>query len=151
MKLPYREGSVFLVPLSGGGYARGVVARAAPKGKILLGYFFGPRLSSGEAGTSAELRPSDAVLRVRFGDLGLIRGEWPVLGVLPSWSRSEWPMLQFVRRDPLGKMKPRLVEYSDEDPSRRLTERVVEDDAGLQPDSLSGYGAVSTIPDNLLQ
>ena len=60
-------------------------------------------------------------------------------------------MLQFVRRDPLGKIKPRLVEYSDEDPSRRLTERVVEDDAGLQPDSLSGYGAVSTILDNLLQ
>jgi hypothetical protein len=41
MKLPYSEGSVFLVPLRKGGYARGVVARASPKGKGLLGYFFG--------------------------------------------------------------------------------------------------------------
>ena len=46
MKLPYSEGSVFLVPLRNGGYARGVVARATGEGKGLFGYFFGPRLAS---------------------------------------------------------------------------------------------------------
>ena len=42
MKLPYSEGSVFLVPLTDGGYARGVVARSGPKGKVLFGYILGP-------------------------------------------------------------------------------------------------------------
>jgi hypothetical protein len=151
MKLPYSEGSVFLVPLRGGGYARGVVVRAAPKGKILLGYFFGPRLVSKDEWTLDGLRPGDAVLRVRFGDLGLIRGDWQILGIIPGWNRSEWPMSQFVRRDPLGQLRPKLIEYSDDDPSRQLTERLIDNDAGLQSDSLSGYGAVSIMLDDLLR
>lgn len=142
MKLPYSEGSAFLVPLKNGGYARGVVARSAPKGRILLGYFFGPRLELNTAGALTDLDPSKAILRIRFGDLGLINKEWPVIGSVPNWNRSEWPMPDFVRRDPLGKMKARLVRYSDDDPSCRKVECPIEDDSGLATDSLSGYGAV---------
>ncbi len=75
MKLPYSEGCVFLVPLREGGYARGVVARAAPQGKVLFGYFFGPRIDSVGKIALEDLVPGNEVLRVRFGDLGLIEGK----------------------------------------------------------------------------
>jgi len=141
-KLPYTEGSVFLVPLRKGGYARGVVARASPKGKGLLGYFFGPRLGSAEEGNTNALNPGDAMLRVIFGDLGLINGEWVILGKVPDWDRTEWPMPDFVRRDPVGSRKPMLVRYSDDDPMRIEAEFPIEDDSGLAVDSAYGYGAV---------
>ena len=141
-KLPYVEGSVILVPLRNGGFARGVVARATKKGKGLFGYFFGPRLASPKDATLDGLDPDKAILRLRFGDLGLINGEWPVLGEVPNWDRAEWPMPDFVRRDPLGVLKPRLVRYSDDDPNHIEAEYIIDDDAGMPTDSASGYGAV---------
>jgi hypothetical protein len=142
MKLPYSEGSVFLVPLRKGGYARGVVARASPRGKGLLGYFFGPRLPSADTAKVDDLDPSTATLCVIFGDLGLINGEWQILGIVPNWDRTQWPMPDFVRRDPLGRRKPMLVRYSDKDPMRIEAEFPVDDDSGLATDSAYGYGAV---------
>lgn len=149
MKLPYSEGSAFLVPLSNGGYARGVVARTAPKGKILLGYFFGPRLEAADPDLK-HFKAREAILCARFGDLGLIEGHWPILGNLPIWKRSEWSMPDFVRRDLLGKLKPKLVRYSDDDPSQPIGEYAVDDTAGLANDSLSGYKAVEAKLDKLL-
>ena len=142
MKLPYSEGTVFLVPLRNGGYARGVVARATREGKGLFGYFFGPRLASPAVATLDGLDPGKATLRLIFGDLGLMNGEWAVLGTVPDWDRSKWPMPDFVRRDPLGKRKPVLVRRSDTDPMRVEAEYAIEDDSGLATDALSGYGAV---------
>ena len=142
MKLPYSEGSAFLVPLRTGGYARGVVARSGPNGKGLLGYFFGPRLSSPDCGTLGDLHPEDALLRIRFGDLGLIKGKWPICGHIPGWRRIDWPMPDFVRRDPLDNLKPRLVRYSDMDPMRIEGEYQIDDDRGLATDGSYGYGAV---------
>jgi hypothetical protein len=89
MKLPYSEGSVFLVPLRNGGYARGVVARATAKGKTLFGYFFGPRIESTGSTVLDDLNPANATLRIRFGDLGLINGAWPLLGRIPNWDRAD--------------------------------------------------------------
>lgn len=37
--LVYNEGSLFVMPLGNGGYARGVVAGAAPRGTVLFGCF----------------------------------------------------------------------------------------------------------------
>src|SRR2546427_613319 len=108
MTLPYSEGTVFFVPLRKGGYARGVVARASREGKVLLGYFFGPRLPSADVTECGDLDPAKAILRLRFGDLGLINGEWPIRGRVPGWDRSRWPMPHFVRKDPLGRKRPVL-------------------------------------------
>lgn len=150
MRLPYSEGSVFLVPLRGKGYARGVIARAAPGGKVLFGYFFSPRLPSADEADMVGLDPDEALLCLRFGDLGIIKKEWPILGGLSDWDRSAWPMPRFVRRDPLGKLKPRIVEYSDTDPNLVTGEWVVEGETDLPTNSLSGYQAVSIKLDNLL-
>jgi hypothetical protein len=115
---------------------------AAPEGKVLLGYFFGPRLESKTPVELDDLDPAKALLRVRFGDLGLINGEWPVLGTIPEWNPAQWPMPWFVQRDPLGKMKPKLVRYSDRDPNHEESEEPVDNDSGLEPDSRYGSGAV---------
>lgn len=117
---------------------------------MLLGYFFGPRLSSADEADLVGLEPNRALLCLRFGDLGIIREEWLLLGRLSDWDRSAWRMPRFVRRDPLGKLKPRLVEYSDNDPNHVVGEWVVEDETDLPTNSLSGSQAVSIKLDNLL-
>jgi hypothetical protein len=141
MNLPYTEGSVFLVPLRGGCYARGVVARAAPKGGVLYGYFFGPPLRSCDAVPVDDLGATTAVLKLRFGDLGLMNSEWLVRGTIPSWDRTQWPMSDFVRRNPLTQ-KAVLVRYSDDNPNKITAERPCDATLDLPTDSLSGYRAV---------
>ncbi|MBR1154211.1 hypothetical protein JQ575_26770 [Bradyrhizobium sp. JYMT SZCCT0428] len=133
---------MFIVPLERGGAARGVVARTASEGRLLFGYFFGPRLPSKAKADLAGLEPGNAVLRLRFGDLGLLKGLWPVIGKLPDWNPAKWPMSSAVRRDPLGIRRPVLVRYDDNDPSKVLSEEILENDNDLPSDGLAGYGFV---------
>jgi hypothetical protein len=149
MRLPYSEGSVFLVPLRNGGYARGVVARSGKKGKVLLGYFFGPKLISTDSVPLNDLIANNAVLCIRFGDLGLINGEWSIIGMVPNWERSKWPMPDLIRRDELSK-KAWLVHYSDDDPNYIEAEYPTDFESKLGRDSMSGYGAVEFVLTKLL-
>jgi immunity protein 26 of polymorphic toxin system len=149
-KLPYSEGSVFLVPLTRGGYARGVVARASPKGRILFGYFFGPRLTSTDTVEFDDLDPAWAILRVMFGDLGLINGNWPVRGQLSNWDRSWWRMPDFAVGQLLEPRAPTLIRYSDTDPARVEASYRIKDDTGMPVDGLYGADAVVTKLANLL-
>lgn len=149
MKINYREGSVFLVPLKEG-FARGVVARTAPKGKIAFGYFFGPRLDASGNAELEGLDPEAAALTLFFGDLGLVKGHWPILGEVSDWDRARWPLRDVVRRDPLGKLKPILVRYDDSDPSKVLSETPIEEDNDLLDDGLAGYGYVEARLSKLL-
>jgi hypothetical protein len=45
------------------------------------------------------LKPEDAVLVGRFGDLGLIKDRWRVVGPQPGFRRVDWPMPVFVSHD----------------------------------------------------
>lgn len=95
--LNYSEGTLFAVPLRDGGFGWGVISRLNGEG-VALGYFFGPRYQTLEA-LKVQLNPSPqkAVLFGRFGDLGLVKGTWPILENLSNWRREEWPMPAFVR------------------------------------------------------
>ena len=87
----YKEGDLFAVPLPDGGYAIGIVARAARKRNkgILLGYFFGSRRSEiPSIHELTTLTPKDAVYVCRLGDLGLFNGTWSVIGQLPGWNKT---------------------------------------------------------------
>jgi hypothetical protein len=148
--LPYSEGTAFAVPLRSGGFARGVVARAAPDGRVLFGYFFGPKLESPEDAVMDDLKPENSILSLIFGDLGLINGEWRIVGSFPQWNRDLWPMPDFVRRDPIMKRAWR-VRYSDSDPSRLESEEPIAFDTNLPPNTSSGYGAVELKLTRLLQ
>ena len=143
-KLPYSEGTVFLVPLETGGYARGIVARATKKGGGLLGYFFGPPLDSPSEVRLGDLEASNAILCVHCGDLGLINGDWPVVAQLPRWDRAQWPVPCFVRRDPLSRKAWKVV-YSDNDPNEVVAEYPTDYDSDLPPNAAYGYEAVETV------
>jgi hypothetical protein len=151
MKILYSEGSVFRLPLRDQGYARGVIARLAKRGRAPFGYFFGPRLSLQDEVRLDDLRPDRAILRVMFGELGLLNGEWTLHGKVPNWNRAEWPMPDFVVRDPLGFRKPLLVRYSDTDPTRVEAQYEIDDDRGMPTESTSGYGAVEITMTKLLR
>jgi hypothetical protein len=98
-KLPYKKGTWFLVPLRTQGYAMGLVARMNGKGGI-FGYFFAPVIAGPSVATIPHgFRPQDAVFYGRFGDLGLINGEWTVLGEKDDWDEKDWKMPPFVRVD----------------------------------------------------
>lgn len=132
MDLPYQEGSVFVLPLRSGGYARGVVARMSPDGNVSFGYFFGPPLSSTDSVSLDDLNPSNAVLRVRFGELGLINGEWQVVGTICDWNRDSWPMPTELR-------------------TRPVYEHGVDDDPEIECDGLYGHVAVENTLSKLLK
>lgn len=149
-RLPYREGDWFAVPLAGGGYGIGLAARSSRRGKILLGYFFGPRRST-PPGLPDLLRltPGEAVAVELFGDLGLIEGQWPVLGSTPDWDRGRWPMPAFGSVE--GNTGYR-VEYPDDNPAAapRLTRISAQEASRLPEDRLQGAEAMAILLDRTL-
>lgn len=145
-ELPYDEGDLFAVPLPGGGYAVGVVARMDRKG-VLLAYFFGPRSERlPPLPHLGEVRALDAILVQRLGDVGLVDGDWPIIGHLPSWRREEWPMPAFGRHEELTDRYFR-VEYADDDPNRSPDEsQISANEFGRLPeDGLAGFRFVETV------
>ena len=58
-----------------------------------------------------------------------------------GWSRSAWPMPDFVRREPISK-QAWIVRYSDADPLAIIEERPTDYDSKLDTDAAFGYGAV---------
>jgi hypothetical protein len=138
-RINYKEGDWFAVPLRDGGYAVGLVARMNGKG-IVLGYFFGPRRSEPPSlGELANLAPEEAIDVSMFGDLGLIRKEWPPIGAGPGWDRDRWPIPGFGRG--LGELYLR-IEYGEDLSSERQTRISLEELRRLPEDGLSGAGAV---------
>lgn len=135
---------MFGVPLDTGKFALGLAARVAPKGKVLLGYFFGvvcrqlPTLSD-----VPQLNKENAVFVALFGDLGLYKGLWPVIGHLDPWEPQAWPMPMFVRTDVISGEKL-LVQYADHDPSTVIDEMLIsrKKAPGLPEDDLWGCGAI---------
>jgi hypothetical protein len=151
VKMNYREGDWFAVPLRDDGFAVGVVARANPKA-ALLGYFFGPRLS--EVPTLEEvgdLRPADAVLVAKFGHLGLTGGTWPVIGRIENWDRTAWPMPVFVRYEELSGRSFKVF-YDDDDPNKLIREEQVSPGKAEQgpKDGLMGAGFAEKVLTTLL-
>lgn len=97
------------------------------------------------------LRREDALLVVNVGDLGLLNGEWKVIGHQPGWRRADWPMPLFTTID-----GPRLYlcKYDEDDPSRLVhrehTTQEAADQAGAIPRDIYGYKALSLALDKLL-
>lgn len=147
----YEEGDCFAVPLSSGGYATCLLARIAPGGRVLFGYFFGPRRTESGDVNLELLSRSDAILTARFGDLGIVDGSWRRLGTRLSFRRDEWPMPVFVRQTPIERQWIE-VHYRDENPNSRPLERPISADraAALPRDGLLGAVAVSRVLDSIL-
>lgn len=134
----------------GGGYGVGVVARHDGRGGV-IGYLFS--LRSDDVTSLADvagLQPSDAIRVMRFGDLGLIKGHWPILGKLDGWRPEDWPIPAFGRREPTGRAF--RVIYVAEDLRGPVREEPISDEEcdRLPCDALSGAGAVELVLTQLL-
>lgn len=139
-KLPYKEGDWYAVPLQTGGYCLGVVARADGRGRV-LGYFFGPpRTQVPTQEDTQGLWADDAKLIAMFGDLGLLRGEWPIVGPSADWERGCWPVPAFARTNLMGQ-SCRVV-YDDG--LQRVGETPARPEAlrGLPEDAACGYVSI---------
>jgi hypothetical protein len=115
-----QEGTVLLIPLRGG-HGVGVVSRVqqGPGANGIWCYFYVfPRRPT--LAELAALRPEEAALHALTGELGLKKGgTWQILGHLPSWDRTRWPMLERVRAGTTA------VRYDDHDPTVEISTRPV--------------------------
>lgn len=144
----YKEGQWFAVPLPNGGYGLGIIVRGSYRTKGGLGYFFGPIYDAIPLPQETFLKNKDnAILIRRFGDLGIINGEWPLISDGKPFSREEWPVPLFHIVLPFPEGKATIVKYSqDYSGSERPihTENVLltEDIAKLPENILSGSKAL---------
>lgn len=142
--MPYKVGDWFAVPLRDGKrYAIGRIARVAPRGKIIFCYFFGPPLDKvPRADQIPEASPQAAVFAARCGDLGLMKGEWPIIGS-SRWDPNLWKMPTFTRTESISGATFEVT-YDEDDPSSEVGERRIDpkSSAGLNKGDLFGYGAV---------
>ena len=117
-KIKYSEGQWFAVTLPGGGYALGIIVRGNYRTKGGLGYFFGPRYSNVPIGVDTLSKDKDNSIHIGFfSDLGIIRGEWPLISGGKPFSREDWPVPFFRRLDPIRKGLAFLVEYDQNFPA----------------------------------
>ena len=143
-RILYNEGEWFAIPLTNGGYAIGIIARKARRG-ALMGYFFGPRRDQIPTVSSlADIQPQDALCISMFGDLGILYGDWPIIGASRQWDRTKWPVPDFGRIDSINPAVGYRTTYNDNDISQTLREvRVSAEEANaLPPDILSGWLAM---------
>lgn len=135
------NGTLFAVPLRTIGFGVGLVARNNGKG-LAFGYFFGPMVREPSDANVSDLHPRRAVYAGQFGDLGLVKGTWPILGTLPSWDPELWPFPPLVRVDS-SSGRAWLSAY-DERSFVCREEREVEVGAAENyvADGVMGYGAV---------
>jgi hypothetical protein len=149
-KLPYAEGSVFGVPLrKGQGWALGVFVSFAKSKKGGLGAFFGPPQSTKPTSIPDHLDPSKAVASCQFGDLGLINGEWPVLGTLPNWTKGKWAVRRYHHYDDTDDewwIRDYTDDYQFVSQSRTTKENALQ----YPEDGVFGYGAVEIMLTQLL-
>jgi hypothetical protein len=139
-----KEGRVFAIPLEHTGFGIGVVARASRSG-VTLGYFYGDTFGTAQdaAKRIPFLRAKGSILVALFGDLGIRRGKWPLIGAITPWSPELWPVPKFRRVDAMGE-KAWIVERDPSNVSRTAseTEINVADCQELPDEALYGYQAM---------
>jgi hypothetical protein len=129
----------------------GVVARKPKGGKILLGYFFGPRRVEIPHPDEIEtLKVGDATLVGLFGDLGLINGSWTLVpGPARLWNRADWPIPPLARMDATSS-RASIIEYSDDLKEVLSTPTDAGIAAKLFKDGVMGIGFVEAILEKTL-
>lgn len=144
----YNEGQWFAVPLKQEGYALGIIVRGSYRTKGGLGYFFGPKYESVPSGAETYLKNKDnSILICHFGDLGIIKGQWPLIHESKPYKRNDWPVPLFHRILPLPEGKVVIVEYRQdysgiEPPIRETIAAIDEEILKFPKDVFSGSKAI---------
>lgn len=145
-RVSYKEGDWVGVPLPRGGYGLGIVARKS-RGGVLLGYFFGPRLKRIPAEIdTCDLNSANAILIAKFGDFGILYGDWPVIHRPSAWRRKDWPLPDLGRLDIMNPQIGYRTTYNEDNLTECIREVKVsaEEAKSLPKDCLSGFLALAT-------
>lgn len=105
---------------------------------VALGYFFGPRIDSLHGLDKIySFNSGDAIRVCMFGDRGILKKHWPVVGRVAPWNPAEWPVPMFCRH---GNVR---VSYDPESLVVLKEERYdMQQCAKLPEDGLDGSGFV---------
>jgi hypothetical protein len=154
---PFKEGDWFAVPLEprAAGFGIGRAARVSPSEGIIFGYFFALRFQSIPSLQELQsLKPEQAIWHKSFGPMGLLEGEWPIIGQAGEWLRENWPMPWLVHRDVDTQRPDRLTRYDDGDPLMAVEEIFIHGSASdeeiapyenLPEDGLAGHVYVERV------
>lgn len=147
----FKEGDLFKVPLASGGFALGVLARKSRRTMCMFGYFFGPRLfENPDLESIATLKYELAVETLMFSGLGLQQGEWVVLGQIPNWDRTKWPLTKFVNESE-GRGYAWITTYDETNLCKQIeTVPCKEGSTSLPKDGSWGFVAVERLLDRKL-
>lgn len=116
-----------------------------------MGYFFSQRYEEVPTLDAVRnVRPRDAIRVMLFGDLGLIKKQWPVTGQLAEWRPVDWPLPNFGRRELSGRAFKVVYDESDLRGPVREEPISAEECDRLPRDALSGAGAVERVLTELL-
>jgi len=148
-RVRFAEGDVFLVPLTQGGFAVGLIVRCDLRGHGVLAYIFNSTVDeAGELDIDHVVSKEMVVDVVDVAMRSLVSGAWPIVGRLPNWSRSDWPVPVFryqigqlsfrsqddYRQEIFSNLIPkneeifRYVVYGDSALSFRLSRKFSEDE-----------------------
>jgi hypothetical protein len=155
-RIRYKEGQWFAVPLTTSGYAIGILVRGSSQTQGGLGYFFGPKFETVPTESDVErLYSEDAILIRWFSDLGITRGEWPLIQTERMFQRSEWPVPQFGSIDLIDETQGWLVTYSQDDSGEKDDISRIHCDVsrviGLSPNVTSGHEAIRIVMTAILE
>jgi hypothetical protein len=104
----------------------------------------------GKSLDSISFSPETSLLSGLFGDLAIVRGDWPILGQLPSWDRKDWPLPRLSTKLANGSF--RLTRY-DEDTLEAINEKITQDERlalRLPEDGVMGYKYVELMLSSLI-
>jgi hypothetical protein len=100
---------------------------------MLLGYFFEPPLVGPPTiDDTRNLTARDAFYITRFGDLGIIEGQWPVVSDDGIWARDDWPVPTFGRIVDIGQGWACAITYDESELEKTTGEVRISREQALQ-------------------
>lgn len=119
-----KNGDLFIVFNEGRRVGLGLNARGNNR-PVRLGYFFPLKLyDEAPDKSNLSLTPKQSVLVRMFGDLEIMRGNWPIVGHLDDFTPAAWPMPKFERfmSGSDGPNTRIITEYDEERPAQYVFE-----------------------------
>jgi hypothetical protein len=121
LRVKSKNGDLFIVCKEGRRIGLGLIARGDGR-PCRLGYFFPLELYDDASDKqNLKLTTKQSVLVMKFGDLEIINGNWPIVGHLKDFSFAAWPMPKFERFMPGSKQRI-ITEYDEERLERYIFE-----------------------------
>jgi hypothetical protein len=133
----YAVGDWVLAPVDEGRFVVGRIARA--RGHSVFGYFFAPPVTGPPSDDELDrLRPAGAYTYLRFSDLGIRDGSWPVIKARKGFDRGQWPVAPFENYVDAGggRVWLEVVTYDDDAIRQTSVTRVDVRQRGRFPDDM---------------